>query len=127
MSVLEFFDLNKLKGNASIYESHITLSKAMMSYCENAYRVRVGVDKENREIYLFPLSKDQSLSGEYPEGTLLPISLSKTYARVCSTAMINYITDMFDIVIEKKSFVRFSCTYDEMKRAIIIKVEEGKR
>lgn len=122
--MIEFFDTNNQKGFASIYDTHITFNKSLMSYFSNAYRVRVGIEKDSKKIYVFLMNKDYCMSNEVPESSLLPISMSKTYVRVCSRAMINYIISSFSINIPKGSFLRYAATYDEKNRAIIINLGE---
>lgn len=118
--MIEFFDTDYCHGSAAIYDSHITFSKNMVKYFQEAYKTRVGVDKENKLIYVYPLNKDIALSGEIPETSLLTISISKTYARICSRALITYLSGIFNLEIGKKEFVRFSTSYDDVKKAIII-------
>lgn len=118
--MIEFFDIDTSKGTASIYENHITFNKGMLQYLEDAYRVRVGIDKENNSVLVFIINKDYALSGEIPETSLLSISVSKTYARVCSRALIEYISKIFGIKVEKKDYIRYKAVYDEKRKAIII-------
>ena len=118
--MIEFFDTDYCNGSAAIYDSHITFSKNMLKYLQDAYKARVGVDRENKLIYVYPLNKDAALSGEIPETSLLSISISKTYARICSRALIGYLCGIFGLVIEKKEFVRYSTTYDDVRKAIVI-------
>lgn len=118
--MIEFFDIDTSKGTASIYENHITFNKGMLQYLEDAYKVRVGIDKDNDNIVVFIISKDYALSGEIPETSLLSISVSKTYARICSRALIEYISNIFGIKVEKKDYLRYQANYDEKKKAIVI-------
>lgn len=118
--MIEFFDIDTSKGTASIYENHITFNKGMLQYLEDAYRVRVGIDKDNDNIVVFIINKDYALSGEIPETSLLSISVSKTYARICSRALIEYISNIFGIKVEKKDYLRYQANYDEKKKAIVI-------
>lgn len=118
--MLDFFDTNILDGTASLYTNHITLNKSMVKYFDDAYKVRVGIDKEKKEVYIFMINKDYALSGEIPESSLLSVSISNTYARICSRAMVEYICSIFGLTIEKKSFIRYNATYNEKKKAIII-------
>lgn len=118
--MIEFFDIDTSKGTASIYENHITFNKGMLQYLDDAYKIRVGIDKENNNVLVFIINKDYALSGEIPETSLLSISVSKTYARVCSRALIEYISNIFGIKVEKKDYIRYNAVYDEKKKAIII-------
>lgn len=118
--MLEFFEVDDSSGTASVYDSHITLSKTLLKYFKDAYRVRLGVDRETDKVYLYTINKDYALSGELNEASLLKVSISKTYARVCSKSAVNYISDIFHFVIEKKKFKRFKAWYDKKKNVIVI-------
>lgn len=118
--MIEFFDVDTSKGTASIYENHITFNKALVQYFDEAYKVRIGFHKEENKIYVFMINKDYAMSGEIPESSLLSISMSKTYVRVCSRALIERISKIFEIIIEKKSYIRYIASYDSNKKAIVI-------
>ncbi len=118
--MLEFFEFDDSNGFASIYDSHITLNKTLLKYFQDAYRVRVAVDKAEDKIYVYVVNKDYALSGELKQTSLLPISISKTYARICSRPLIDYISNIFSLSIAKKEFKRFKACYDDAKQVIII-------
>ena len=123
--MIEFFDIDTCSGTASIYENHITFNKSMLKYFQDAYKVRVGIDKAKQKVFVFMINKDYALSGEIPETSLLSISASKTYARICSRAMVEYICKTFEIKVGKKDYIRCNATYDENKKAIIIDMKGG--
>ena len=77
-------------------------------------------DKVNNEMYIYPISKDYALSGELKESSLLQISLSKTYARICSKPLLEYLCKQFNITILKKEYKRYNARYDESKKVIIV-------
>ena len=118
--MLEFYDQNDGSGLASIYERHISFNTKLIRYFEDCYKVRVGIDKEANKIYVFIYDKDFVESGEIPESSLLGVQVSKSYARISSKQLVDYISSKFDLVIPKKEFIQFKATYNELKRAIII-------
>lgn len=118
--MLEFFENTDSSGFASIYDSHITLNKTLLKYFNDAYRVRVAVDREMQKMYIYAINKDYALSGELNEASLLSISISKTYARICSRSLVEYICNIFQLKIGKKEFKRFKASIDQEKKAIII-------
>ena len=121
--MLEFFELKDTNGFVSLYENHITINKTLMGFLKEAYRSRIAVDKENKKMHIYPVSKDYALSGELNESSLLQISISKTYARICSKPLMEFILKQFNIVISKATFKRFDAYYDENKKAIIVDME----
>ncbi len=118
--MLEFFEYDEISGYASIYDSHITLNKTLLKYFKDAYRVRVAVDKVEQKMIIYVINKDYALSGELKMSSLLGISISKTYARICSRPLIEYISKVFDLKIGKKEFKRFKANYDDEKKVIIV-------
>ncbi|MDE7263442.1 MAG: hypothetical protein K2N64_02105 [Anaeroplasmataceae bacterium] len=118
--MLEFFEYDDSNGFASIYDSHITLNKTLLKYFKDAYRVRVAVDKNQKEVHIFIINKDYALSGELKESSLLSVSLSKTYARICSRPLVEYLSSIFNLSIGKKEFKRYNACYDDGKQVIII-------
>jgi hypothetical protein len=125
--MLEFFDADEKQGSASIYESHITFNKNLLKYFSNAYRVRVGCDCEEGKLYVFLIDKDYALSGEIKESSLLKLSLSKTYARISSRAVVEYVVKSFNLESPKeKGFLKFDAYYDDLKKAIVVSVGGAK-
>ena len=118
--MLEFFEYDDSNGYASVYDSHITLNKTLLKYLKDAYRVRVAVDKVKDNIHIYVINKDYALSGELKESSLLPVSISKSYARICSRPLIEYISNVFVLTIYKKEFKRFKACYDDVKQVILI-------
>ena len=121
--MLEFFELEEKSGFVSLYENHITINKSLMEYLKGAYRARIAIDKENDTMHIYPINKDYALSGELKESSLLQISVSKTYARICSKPLLEYLCKSFGLKILKKEFKRFNAYYDEYKKAIIVEVK----
>ncbi len=120
--MLQFYDAEDVKGSVSIYESHITFNKAMLKYMQEAYRVRVGLDVDEKKAFVFLYNKDQALSGEFKESSLLKLSLSKTYARISSRAVVSYFLDSFKLELPLDGFIKLNASYDSVKRAIVISV-----
>ncbi len=121
--MLEFFDTNDKKGVATIYDRHILFNSKLIKYFNNAYKVRVGIDKDDKKIYVFMLNKDYVLSGEINETSLLPLSVSKSYVRIASKDLIKFITESFKLDVNKEKSIQFDATYDDSKKAIIIDME----
>lgn len=118
--MLKFYDADDIKGSVSIYESHITFNKAMLNYMKEAYRVRIGLDEDGKKAYIFMYNKDQALSGEFKETSLLKLSLSKTYARISSRSVVDYVLSSFDLQLPESGFLKFNATYDDSRKAIVI-------
>lgn len=119
--MIEFFNLNSYEGVASLYANYLTLNRGLIPIIEDAYRVRVGLSESKKEIYIFKLNKDEALSPEFTGQTLFTVGITKTYARICSKPLMDFIFNKLDIKLEGK-FIKANAVYDEVKRCIIIKV-----
>ena len=82
--------------------------------------MRVGIDLEENKIYVFIYNRDLSESGEIPESSLLSVQVSKSYARISSKQLVDYISSKFNLEIPKKEFLQYKANYNDVKRAIII-------
>ena len=118
--MLEFFEANQTTGIATIYDRHILFNTKLIPFFENAYKVRVALDKEDKKIYVFMIDKDYALSGELSETSLLSISVSKSYVRIASKPLIEFISNTFNLKINKGESIGFKANYDNNKKCIII-------
>ena len=118
--MLEFFEYDNNAGFSSVYESHVTFNKPLLKDFKDAYRVRLAVDRENKRAHIYVVNKDYALSGELNEASLLNVSVSKTYARVCSKPAVDYLFSVFGLTIDKQEFKRFKAKYDDEKKVIVI-------
>lgn len=121
--MLEFFDDNNKIGTATIYDRHILFNSKLIPYFENAYRVRVAIDKDEKKLVVFIINKDYALSGELNESSLLPVSISKSYVRVASKSLVTFISKAFNLNIEKGQSIQYKAIYDENIKAINIEME----
>ncbi len=121
--MLEFFDNKNDSGYATIYDRHILFNSKLIKFFSDAYRVRVAVDKDEKKIYVFMINKDYALSGEINETSLLPISVSKSYVRIASKSLINFISESFNITPTKEKSVQCKATYLDSKKAIVIDMD----
>jgi hypothetical protein len=118
--MLEFFDADEKVGYSSIYENHITFNKELLKYFSDCYRVRVGIDKEEEKAFIFLMDKDYALSGEVSESSLLKISLSKSFARISSRSLVDYVAKSFNLKIKSDGAIKLKAIFDEKKKAIVI-------
>ena len=118
--MLEFFDPDDKAGIATFYDRHILFNTKLIRHFAEAYKVRVGFDKELRKIYVFPIDRDFAESGQIKESSLLSLSVSKSYVRVASKPLMDFIAEAFGIKIAKGESKQFKATYDENKKCVVI-------
>lgn len=120
--MIEFYENLDSNGTASIYERHIQFNAKMIKYFNGIYRVRIGLDKDLGKIFVFLYDKDKSLSGEYNESSLLSFSESKSYIRISSKQLVEFILKSFNLSINDKSSLQFDANYDSDKKCIAINI-----
>ena len=118
--MLEFFDEKEKNGVATIYDRHILFNSKLIQYFKDAYRVRAAIDKEEKKLYIFMINKDYALRGELNESSLLSVSVSKSYVRIASKSLINFIASSFNIETTKDKGIPFEAIYSDEKNAIIV-------
>ena len=123
--MLEFFDPGDKSGTATFYDRHILFNTKLIRHFEEAYKVRVGFDKDLRKIFVFPIDRDLAESGQIKETALLSLSVSKSYVRVASKPLMDFISETFGIKINKGDSKQFKATFDENKKCVIIDLGGG--
>ena len=118
--MLEFYDSDDKIGNVTFYDRHLLLNSKFIKYFEDTYKVRIGIDKDTNEVYIFLLDKDQALSGEIKESSMLPVSVSKSYVRVASKQLIDYITKSFGFVVDRGESAQFVAKFDDKRKCVIV-------
>ena len=118
--MLEFFDSDDKLGTVTFYDRHLLLNSKLIKYFIDAYKVRIGLDKDLKEVYIFPIDKDYALSGELKESSLLSISVSKSYVRIASKQLIEYLSNSVNLTINKGDSIQFKGSFDDNKKCLVI-------
>lgn len=118
---IKWFDLRDKEGTASFYSNYMTLNTIALLPFEKAYRVKVGVNAE-KELVIEPISKERALVGDIEESTLLPIQLKKSYARICSSALLHSIAVSFDLDLSSSPF-KFPARWNAKENVLIISIK----
>lgn len=118
--MIEYFEMNDSMGLASIYERHIQFNAKLIKYFNNIYRVRFGYDLSEKKGYMFLFDKDKALNGEYNESSLFKFSESKSYIRISSKVLVDFILKKFNLSLDGKNCIQFDANYDDLKKCICI-------
>ena len=92
-----------------------------MKYSKNYRKVAELVDA--KKVYLFIFDKDKALNGEISENSLLKPSFSKTYVRICSKQLTDFILKAYEKKIVDNVPLKFKSSFDEEKKAVVIDME----
>lgn len=82
---------------ATIYDSNITLNKFTCDMIANAYTVMLGLDYEERAIYIKPLRKDVATRGDIPANKQYAITLRASYGRISNVDFIKEIKKLLKV------------------------------
>ena len=96
----------------TIYESNITLNKAACVHFEDVNYVLLGLDIENRQIGIKPVTKEDINNNIYPKSQLHRISLGKSYGRISNKAFIEGLARHFDLDFQKEQCFKYTVTFD---------------
>ena len=122
---MEFFEELKMSGNANLYKSYITFNKTLLPFLNDCYRVRIASSKDDNKIYIFKVDKDLAESGEINPESLLKVTVTKTYARICNSSLIRFLDRQFNFDTPEKGFIRYDANFDEEKDALSIDMKSG--
>lgn len=118
---IHWFDVRDKEGTASLYSSYIILNTVALAPLEKAYRVKVGVNSSD-ELVIEPISKERALVGDIEESTLLPIQVKRSYARICSSALMHMISSKFGLTLSKEP-LKFAAKWNEEDNLLIIVIK----
>ena len=88
--MIKWFDMENKNKNcvATIYDSNITLNKHACDFISNAYTVMLGIDYEDKLLFIKPLNKDIATRGDIPESSQYNITIRSSYGRISNVDFI---------------------------------------
>ena len=102
----------------TIYPTNVTLNKAACQFFKEVNYVLLGIDEDNHEIGIKPLSKNEIDMNLYPEDSLHKISLGKSYGRITSKSFINTLNNVTNQSITDNHCLKIDATYDKAHRIL---------
>jgi len=116
---IQWFDTIEKDGIASLYNTCITLNTVASVNFEMAYRVQIGID-DKKNVVLKPLTKERVLRGDLDESALQKISITKSYSRVASTAIMKKISEVTGIQLTATP-TKFPTAWNQDEGILVIK------
>ena len=120
--MISWWTAKEKNGQATLYNSNITLNKVASVPFEFANRVQVGLD-ENNNIVIEPLSKERVERGDLDEYNLLEIKIKPSYSRICSTDLMNFLGEKLKLALSTEP-LRFETIWDEENNHLIIQIKK---
>ena len=121
-----WFNERPKDGIATLYEGNITLNKVAIENLEDAFSVMLGIDYDNKLVYIKPLSKDQDQRGDIPEKSKYKITIRSSYGRISNK---DFMQELASIINRNlKDPVKCVTTWDFDEKVLIIdlsNIKEG--
>lgn len=107
---INWFSKADKNSYATIYKTNITINKVASKFIDDAYKCQLGIDDENKIIYIKPISKQEADLGCINQDDLFNLSISKSYCRISSTDFVKVISNITD---KDYSFenIKYECKY----------------
>lgn len=115
-----------VKGNVytmvlTLYPSNITLNSSAASYFQDVRWTMIGIDKENCQLGIRPISKRELDLNLVSLDQLHKISVGKGYARISNKMIIDEISAMIDQPLDG---LKINATYDEKENMLVANLFE---
>ncbi len=120
---ITWFSAKERLGQASFYDSNITLNMIASVPFDVAYRVQVGID-DDKNIIIEPISKDRVIRGDLDEYSLLAIQMKKSYSRINSTSLMKNIASNLGLELSKTP-IKFDTKWDDDNNQLIVLTGKG--
>ncbi len=111
------------EGIATIYESNITLNKSASTHFETAYRVLLGLDRENQKIAIKPINKQEHERGSVPDEKQHKITVRPSYARVSNKKFIKEAAQIANINLSENNAVKYKTLWNSQEGCLVIDLE----
>ena len=121
--MIKWFDAKERHGSASLYSNNITLNTTAMYPLDYAFRVLVGV-RDNKDIIIKPISKNEVESGAIDESRLLKLEMHKSFARISSSVLMRQIAEEMKLELSKTA-LKFENSWDDNENVLVIHIKGG--
>ncbi len=103
----------------TIYETNLTLNKAACYHFEDVNFVLLGINKEDKQIGIKPVTKEDINNHVYPETQLHRISLGKSYGRISNKSFVEDLCQEFGLDFKKEQSYKYRVTFDVVHQIMI--------
>ena len=120
--MIKWFDIDKKTKNcvATIYDTNITLNKHACDLISNAYTVMLGLDYDNKLLFIKPLNKDVAMRGDIPQTSQYNITIRSSYGRISNVDFIKEVKGILGIDSLKSNPKKFNVEYVEQHNTLKI-------
>lgn len=106
----------------TIYDSNLTLNKIACEEFNEVRYVLLGLDEENRQLAIKPITKDEIDLNIYPSSQLHKISIGKSYGRISNKPFIKSLSELYGLNFEKANGIKFNAQFDSKNNFLVVQL-----
>ena len=114
---------NEKEKYATIYESSITLNTVAANYFKNTYSTVIGFDKENNNLLIKPISKEEVDVRNISSDDLHSISIKPSFGRITGKNIIKKLILFFPIDFKNSKSHKYICEWSNEEKLLKILLE----
>lgn len=114
---------NEKEKYATIYESSITLNTVAANYFKNTYSTIIGFDKENNNLLIKPISKEEVDVRNISSDDLHSISIKPSFGRITGKNIIKKLILYFPIDFKNSKSHKYICEWSNEEKLLKILLE----
>ena len=100
----------------TVATGNITLNKPATIFFETAYSVMLGFNKDEKLVFIKPLTKEAAIKHDIPENAKYRISVRSSYSRVANKAFANLNLDV--------TTYKFKANWDSKEKVLVVDLKE---
>ena len=108
----------------TVANGNLTLNKPATNFFDTAYSVMLGYNKDNKLMFIKPLSKEVATKHDIPENAKYRITVRSSYSRVANKAFVNEIADLMQLDLENQTY-KYKATWDAKEKLLIVDLKEA--
>ena len=119
---IQWIMINDEQLTVTLYDTNITLNKVSSSYFEDAFKVLVGLDLDNKLIAIKHLNKAEAQRGNIDKNHLMDIRIRPSYGRISSKKLMREIQKAFNL--DFKKHLKYKAKWDLNEKLLKIDLNE---
>ncbi len=108
----------------TVASGNLTLNKPATIFFESAYSVMLGFNKDEKLVFIKPLTKEAATKHDIPENAKYRISVRTSYSRVANKAFVNEIADLVNLDLETATY-KFKANWDSKEKLLVVDLKEA--
>ncbi len=107
----------------TVANGNLTLNKPATNFFETAYSVMLGFNKEEKLVFIKPLTKEVATKHDIPDNAKYRISVRSSYSRVANKAFVNEIADAVNLNLDVTTY-KYKANWDSKEKLLIVDLKE---